>query len=175
MNLQDKLNSVLRTVPDFPRPGIMFKDITPLFENPQLCREVADEIGNKFSDKIDAIAGIESRGFFFGFYVAQILNIPFVPIRKAGKLPYKKDSASYDLEYGSATIEMHQESLSAGMRVLIHDDLLATGGTAEAAAKLVKMQNANVAGFSFIIALNFLNGNNKLKSYSENIHSIIQF
>jgi adenine phosphoribosyltransferase len=175
MILKDKLNSVLRTVPDFPKPGIMFKDITPLFENPQLCKEVAEEIGMNFRGKVDAIAGIESRGFFFGFYVAQILSIPFVPIRKAGKLPYKKDSASYNLEYGSASIEMHKESLNSGMRVLIHDDLLATGGTAEAAARLVKMQNASIAGFSFIIALDFLQGNNKLESYSKNIHSIIHF
>lgn len=175
MTIQDKLNNVLRTVPDFPKPGIMFKDITPLFEQPILCKEVAEYISNEFKGKIDAIAGIESRGFFFGFYVAQLLNIPFVPVRKAGKLPYKKDAASYDLEYGSATIEMHQESLQSGMRVLIHDDLLATGGTADAAARLVKMQNAHVAGFSFLIALDFLKGESKLRTHSNNIHSVIHF
>ena len=173
--LTEKIESLIRDVPDFPKEGILFKDITPLLSDPKLCDEIAAEIADQFSnDNVDAIACIESRGFFFGPLVAQKLGIPFIPIRKAGKLPYKTDSITYDLEYGTATIEMHTDALEGINNVLIHDDLLATGGTANAAAQLVA-KSSNVVGFSFLINLSFLNGEQLLSSTSEKIHSLINY
>ena len=125
--------------------------------------------------KPDAIVGIESRGFLFGFLLANKLNIPFILIRKAGKLPYKTHSYEYALEYGSAKMEMHIDSLQKGWNVLVHDDLLATGGTAEAAAQLIKQQGANVCGFTFVVELGFLNGKQKLNIHSNNITCLAQY
>ena len=125
--------------------------------------------------QLNAIVGVEIRGFLFGMLMAQHLNIPFVPVRKAGKLPYKTISYAYDLEYGSATIEMHVNSLKPNWNVLVHDDLLATGGTASAAAELIKMQNARVAGFSFVVELEFLNGSQMLTKHQSPIHSLIKY
>jgi len=125
--------------------------------------------------KIDAVAGVESRGFLFGFPLAMKLGIPFILIRKKGKLPYKTISYSYDLEYGSAEIEMHIGSVKEGMKVLVHDDLLATGGTAAAASELIKMENGEVAGFSFLVELEFLAGKEKLSNYSEHIDSLVTY
>ena len=124
---------------------------------------------------LDAIVGIESRGFWFGIMLANKLELPFIPIRKKGKLPYNTVSYSYDLEYGSAEIEMHEDEIKEGWNVLIHDDLLATGGTACAAAELLKIQKANVAGFSFVVDLTFLNGSDILKKYSENIFNLVSY
>ena len=124
---------------------------------------------------LDAIVGIESRGFWFGIMLANKLDIPFIPIRKKGKLPYKTVSYSYDLEYGSAEIEMHEDAIKENWNVLIHDDLLATGGTAQASAELILMQKANVAGFSFMVELDFLKGNEILSKYSQNISSLVHF
>ncbi len=174
--LEQKLKSGIRDVPDFPKPGILFKDITPVLHNPQLCDDIVSSFSQYCADKnINAIVGVESRGFLFGFALASKLNIPFVLVRKAGKLPYKTISYEYDLEYGSAKIEMQIDDIKPGWNVLIHDDLLATGGTAEAAAKLIQMQKGNVAGFAFIVELEFLEGKKRLSQYSDNIISLVNY
>ncbi len=153
----------IRTVEDFPKPGIMFKDITPLLQNPEAYQTVLSafiEIAKASGATV--IAGIESRGFFFACPLALSLGLPFVPIRKAGKLPWDTVSAEYDLEYGSAVIEMHTDAVSKGDRVLIVDDVLATGGTAEAAGRLVASLGATVAGYAFLKNLTFLGGMERL-------------
>ena len=174
--LAQKIKSAIRDVPDFPRAGILFKDITPILHDQQLCNEILHVFVERYAGKkIDAIVGIESRGFFFGFALANKLNIPFILVRKAGKLPYKTISHQYDLEYGTAKVEMQVDEIKEGWNVLIHDDLLATGGTAEAAAKLVQMQKGNIAGFAFLVELDFLNGRDKLKQYSNNTISLVNY
>lgn len=175
MSLESNIKAVIRDVPDFPKPGIMFKDITPIFHKQELCNEIVDGFIKVIGPKPDAIVGIESRGFLFGFLLANKLNIPFILIRKAGKLPYKTHSYEYALEYGSAKMEMHVDSLQKGWNVLVHDDLLATGGTAEAAAQLIKQQGANVCGFTFVVELGFLNGKQKLNIHSNNITCLAQY
>jgi len=176
MTLEEKLQSVIRDVPNFPKEGIMFKDISTILLNASLSNDVLDELVTNYQGKgIDAIAGIESRGFLFGFPLAMRLGIPFVLIRKEGKLPYKKISYAYDLEYGQATIEMHTDAIAEGAQVLIHDDLLATGGSAEAAARLIEKCGGKVFGFNFLVALDFLNGEEKLKSISPNIVNLARF
>ncbi len=174
--IEQKLTSVIRDVVDFPKPGIVFKDITPILTDNSLCDEIVEETIKRLAGvKIDAVAGIESRGFLFGFMLAQKLRVPFIPVRKAGKLPYQTVSYSYDLEYGSATIEVHNDALQPGDNVLIHDDLLATGGTAIAAAELVKKLGGNIAAYSFVVELDFLGGSRALKSYTNNIISLVHF
>ena len=156
MTLEDKLKTVIRDVPDFPKPGILFKDISTIMLDPKMSKETLEYLRQLYQDKpIDAIAGIESRGFLFGYPLAMALDVPFILIRKKGKLPYKKISHSYDLEYGSAVIEMHEDAVQRGQNVLIHDDLLATGGSADAAAELIKKCGGNVYGFNFWWHLNF--------------------
>ena len=173
MTISERLEQTIRDIPDFPKPGILFKDITPVFSDPQLCKDVVQTIIDQVKHlNLDAIACVEARGFFFGPLVAQEMNIPFIPIRKQGKLPYESYSYSYDLEYGSATIEMHKDAVSKGQRVLIHDDLLATGGTAFASAELIS-KKAEVVGFSFLVDLTFLNGKEVLQKHSENIFSLV--
>ncbi len=174
--IEEKLKAAIRDVQDFPKPGILFKDITPILQDPALCREIVNELIRRMDGiKVDAIVGIESRGFFFGLLLAEQLNVPFIPVRKQGKLPYKTNSFSYDLEYGKATVEMHIDSVKPGWNVLVHDDLLATGGTASAAAELVKMQGGTIAAFAFIVGLDFLDGEEKLAAYSKNIISLVHF
>jgi adenine phosphoribosyltransferase len=176
--LKDRLDKAIRNVPDFPKPGIQFKDITPIFLDPKLCDDIADNIINSFlhnHGKIDAICAIESRGFFIGILIANKLQVPLFPVRKAGKLPAKTKSFTYDLEYGSATLEVHTDVIKPEWNIMIHDDLLATGGTAMAASELVKAEGGKVAGFSFIAELDFLNGRKKIAPYSENIVSAINF
>lgn len=178
MILQAKLEQAIRNVPDFPKPGIMFKDITPVFLEPKLCDEIAEYIINQFlhnHGKIDAVCAIESRGFFIGILIANKLQVPLFPVRKAGKLPAKTKAFTYDLEYGSATLEIHTDVVKPNWNVMIHDDILATGGTAMAAAELVKGEGGNVAGFSFISTLGFLKGAEKIAPYSSNIVSAIEF
>ena len=137
--IQDKLKLEIRDIVDFPKPGIVFKDITPLLKDAALCSEMVDAIIDQLQGiEIDAIAGIESRGFLFGFLLANRLGLPFIPIRKQGKLPFKTVSESYALEYGQATIEIHEDAFEKGSRILVHDDLLATGGTVVAASKLIE-------------------------------------
>ncbi len=175
MSLVDEIKNAIRDVPDFPKPGIMFKDITPIFENQYLCNKIVDGFIKALPNNIDAIVGIESRGFLFGILIANKLNLPFVLVRKSGKLPYKTISQEYSLEYGNAKIEMHIDSLKKNWNVVIHDDLLATGGTAEAAAQLVKQQNANVKAFTFLVELEFLKGKEKLIKHSNNIICLAQY
>jgi adenine phosphoribosyltransferase len=176
MSLEDKIKSTVRNVPDFPKPGINFKDISPLLANPQLSKEIVTEFANQLADKkIDAIVGVESRGFIYGMPLALEMNIPFILIRKKGKLPYKTIEYTYDLEYGTATVEMHIDSIKKDWNVFVHDDLLATGGTAIAAAELVKQQGGNIAGFGFIIDLSFLNGTDRLQGYTKNIINLATY
>jgi adenine phosphoribosyltransferase len=159
MLLEERLKSLLRDVHDFPRPGILFKDITPLLANPGTRAEVVKTIASHFSpSSIDAVAAVEARGFIFGSLLAQEMNVPFVPIRKSGKLPYEKVREEYELEYSKASIEMHTDALKPGWKVLVHDDLLATGGTAGASGNLIEKLGGKVAGFSFVINLSFLPG-----------------
>lgn len=145
-------------VPDFPVPGVMFKDITPLLQSSEAFRTVIAGVADAYRDSVDAVAGIESRGFIFGAALAYELGVPLVLIRKAGKLPRETHGVSYDLEYGSATIEIHQDAVVAGARVLLIDDVLATGGTAAAAATLVEQAGGNVADIVVILELTFLGG-----------------
>lgn len=176
MMMEKKIKQCVRDVNDFPKPGIVFKDITPILKDPQLCREIAQSLAEQLAGlEIDVVAGIESRGFLFGPALAQLLNVPFVPIRKVGKLPYKTIQQSYDLEYGTATIEVHEDALLAGQRVLLHDDLLATGGTVVAASKLMLQLGAVVAGYSFIISLDFLKGRERLVNYSDQVYSLAAY
>ena len=175
MSLVDKLKSEIRDVKDFPKEGIVFKDITPILKNASLCDEIISTIASRFEGQIDAIAGIESRGFLFGMGLASKMNLPFIPIRKVGKLPYDKISYKYELEYGYSEIEMHTDAISHKERVLIHDDLLATGGTAAAAAELINKIGGEVAGFSFLIELDFLKGSDVLKKYTSKIDSLIHY
>jgi adenine phosphoribosyltransferase len=154
---------LIRDVPDFPHPGIMFKDITPVLANPQAMRQVIDRfIEFAIPKKPDIIVGIESRGFVFGMPLALEMTLPFVPVRKLGKLPYKTIHEEYALEYGTNTVEMHQDGIAPGNRVIIVDDLLATGGTAAAAKRLVNRLGGTVEGFAFLIELSFLHGRNAL-------------
>ena len=170
MNLAD----YIRDIPDFPKPGIVFKDITPLLKEPAAFTYSVDVLSEFAEGKgVTAVAGIESRGFIFGALVAQQLGAAFIPIRKPGKLPAETISASYSLEYGTDTIEMHRDALDSSDRVLIVDDLLATGGTMAAAVSLVENAGAVVAGIAFVIELSFLHGREKLAGYD--IASILTF
>ncbi len=173
--LENKIKSTVREVPNFPKEGINFKDITPILEDHNLCKEIVEAFATQCTGPIDAIVGVESRGFLFGMMLAQHLQVPFIPIRKKGKLPYQTISCSYDLEYGSAEVEMHVDTVQPGMNILIHDDLLATGGTAIAAAELVRMQKGNIAGFAFVIELAFLNGTQRLSEYSTSVVNLVSY
>lgn len=168
------LREFIKEVPDFPKPGISFKDITPLLAKFELYPEIIKSLAQPWMGKVDLVVGVESRGFLYGMGLAQFLQVPFVPIRKKGKLPRSVISESYDLEYGSATIEIHKEDIKPGTRVLIHDDLLATGGTALAAANLLEKAEAIPSGFSFIIQLEFLKAANKLQKFAA-IHSLLKY
>jgi adenine phosphoribosyltransferase len=174
--IEEKLKEAIRDIPDFPKEGIVFKDITPIMKDAALSNEVLDHLVGLYKDQgIDVVAGIESRGFLFGYPLAMRLGIPFVLIRKKGKLPYKKISYDYDLEYGSATIEIHSDAVEDKQRVLIHDDLLATGGSAEAAALLVEKAGGEVAGFNFLVSLDFLEGEEKIKRFTDNITNLVRY
>ena len=157
------LKTYVRDVPDFPKPGIIFKDITPLLKAPEALNETCEQLAAPYkSDGITAVAGIESRGFIFGSVVARILGAGFVPIRKPGKLPWTKRRYEYVLEYGSDALEIHDDAVSANDRVLIIDDVLATGGTLGASIALVRDIGANVTGAATVIELTFLDGRKKL-------------
>lgn len=174
--IRTQLVNVIRDIPDFPKPGILFKDITPILKDAKLCTAVIDEFVKRLhGTQIDVIAGIESRGFLFGMMLANRLEIPFVPIRKQGKLPFKTIQEPCELEYGSAILELHEDALFEGQRVLIHDDLLATGGTVSAATRLVQKLKGTVAGYSFVISLDFLKAKDKLKLVSENIITLVSY
>ncbi|MBP7172889.1 MAG: adenine phosphoribosyltransferase [Cloacibacterium sp.] len=175
MSLKTKLENTITNIPDFPKPGIQFKDITPIFLQPQLYEEVIEDLANFSRGKVDVVCGIESRGYLFGIAIAVKLGVPFVLIRKKGKLPPPFIGEKYDLEYGSAEIEMKTDHIKAGQRVLIHDDLLATGGTTEAAAKLIIKQGAVPSQFSFLIGLKDLHGEDKLKQFNAEIYKILEY
>ena len=169
MSLSTDLDAVIRNVPDFPKPGIQFKDITPIFAHPTLIERVIENFEAQYKGDVDVIVGVESRGFLFGVPLALKLGVPFVLARKAGKLPADKISHTYDLEYGTATLEMHSDSIQKGQRVVVIDDLLATGGTARATASLIQELGGTVTSFAFVIALDFLKGAETLPAPSYSI------
>lgn len=170
----EDLKAYIREVPEFPKPGILFYDITTLLQDPLALRMTVDRFVWLFAQKhIHKVVGIESRGFMFAPIVAYNLNAGFVPVRKPGKLPYQKIRQSYDLEYGTDSIEMHNDAIKPGEHVLIVDDLVATGGTALAAARMVESLGGVVSGFGFIVELTFLEGRKKLQGYD--VASLIQY
>ncbi|MEP6260256.1 MAG: adenine phosphoribosyltransferase [Gillisia sp.] len=161
-----KIENYIREIQDFPKPGINFKDITPLLQDPDAMRETVDRLLEMVGDvKIDKVVGIESRGFLFGTLLAQRLNAGFVPVRKPGKLPYKTFSEVYELEYGKDTLEIHQDAIKKGEMVLLHDDVLATGGTARTACNLIKKMGGEIVQCNFLTEISYLNGRNKLRGF----------
>ena len=173
-NSVESIADRIRDVPDFPKKGIVFKDITPVLSDINTLRASVEEMAAPFMDlEIDVVVGIESRGFIFGAPIADILNCSFVPVRKSGKLPWKTKSVSYELEYGTDTLEIHEDAIKVGQNVLIVDDLLATGGTAEATCKLVKETGGKIIGLTVLIELKFLKAREKLNQY--NVHSLVQY
>jgi adenine phosphoribosyltransferase len=163
------LKSLIREVPDFPKPGINFYDITTLLQNPTGLRAVIDDLGAAYHGKgIEVVAGIEARGFIFAPAVAYALNAGFVPVRKPKKLPSATERVEYELEYGTDILEIHKDAIATGQKVLIVDDVLATGGTAKAVAHLVEKLGGNLVGLSFVIELDFLKGREKLPGYRVN-------
>jgi len=157
------LENYIRDIQDFPKPGIGFKDITPLLSNPEATSACLDLLASTLADKkINKVIGVESRGFFFGILLAQKLNAGFVPVRKPKKLPFETISASYELEYGTDTLEIHIDAIQKGDKVLIHDDVLATGGTAKAVCELVEKLGGEIVQMNFLMELSFLNGREKL-------------
>jgi adenine phosphoribosyltransferase len=168
------LSQYIRDIPDFPKPGILFKDITPLLANPDAFRHAIDRMAVQYQGgPVDAVAAVEARGFLFAAPLALALHKPLVPLRKPGKLPYRTHSLSYDLEYGSAELQVHTDALIHGARVLLVDDLLATGGTMAAGCKLVEKAGGHVAGCVFLVELSFLEGRTKLKPYE--VFSLIRY
>jgi adenine phosphoribosyltransferase len=169
-----EIESAIRNVPDFPKPGIQFKDITPLLADPRLFAGTIDLLTDHYKPgSVDAVVGIDARGFIFAAAAATKLQAGFVPVRKKGKLPFKTHEQDYALEYGSATVAVHVDALKPGARVLIIDDLLATGGTAAAAAALVRKLDAKILEIGFLIELKFLNGREKLKGYP--VRSVVAY
>lgn len=174
--IEQQIKSAVRDVPDFPKPGIVFKDITTILKDPILCEGIVDAFVAKLQGhRIDAIAGVESRGFLFGLTLATRLGVPFIPVRKAGKLPYTIRQKKYDLEYGTATIEMHTDAFEPGAHILLHDDLLATGGTVTAASDLIHEMGGVVCGFSFVVGLGFLNGKERIAPISDKIIVLAEY
>lgn len=168
------LKQHIRNIKDFPKQGIMFRDITTLLKNPEAMKFTSEKLLDFAKDlKVDKVVGIESRGFIFGSILSEKLNAGFVPVRKPGKLPAEKEQATYQLEYGTDTLEIHKDAIVPGDNVLIHDDLLATGGTMEAVCKMIEKLGGNVVQISFIIELSFLKGRDKLKDYD--VRSIVEY
>ena len=168
------LRSLIRDVPDFPKDGVIFKDITLLLQNPDALKETTNELIKLLNgQKIDKVVGMESRGFIFGPMLANKLNSGFVPIRKPGKLPSTTLSETYNLEYGTDTLEIHIDAIEKGDKVLIHDDVLATGGTANAACKLIERLGGEIVQCNFLIELTFLNGSSKINEYS--VESLLKY
>ena len=168
------LKALVRDVPDFPKKGIIFKDITPLLKNGEALRFTADQLADLFAGmEIDQVVGIESRGFILSPILAYRLGTGFVPVRKKGKLPAAKEAVTYSLEYGEDSLEIHQDAIQKGTKVLIVDDLLATGGTAEAVVRLVERLGGEVVGLAFIVELTFLKGRKRFKNYK--VYSLIEY
>ena len=169
-----ELDQYIRNIPDFPEPGIQFKDITPLIKEPKILKIAIKKLIHPFqNEELTAVAGMEARGFIFGSLAAWELGISFIPLRKPNKLPFDVESLSYDLEYGSAALEIHVDALKKNDRVLLVDDLIATGGTAAASCQLIEKLGAEIVGCAFIIEIDFLSGREKLSKY--NIHSLIHY
>jgi len=169
-----EIEAHIRNIPDFPRPGIQFKDITPLLKQIDLLDHAVSELCRPFLDSdITAVAGVEARGFIFGSLAARHLGVGFIPLRKPGKLPFDTRRISYELEYGAAGLEIHSDAVGADDRVLLIDDLIATGGTASAGCTLIEQRNAQIAGCAFLIELDELKGREKLKPYE--IHALLHY
>jgi adenine phosphoribosyltransferase len=169
-----RLKDTIRNIPDFPKPGILFRDITTLLKNKKAFKMAIDALAKKYKGKkIDQVVAVEARGFIVGGALAHKIGAGFVPVRKKGKLPWKTKSVSYDLEYGTDILEMHHDSVNPGERILVVDDLLATGGTAKAAVDLVENSGGKIAGIAFLIELVDLKGKDKLKGYP--LYSLIKF
>lgn len=170
----EKLRELIRDIPDYPKPGILFRDITPLLSNPEALGVATDALAEPFMDKqVDIVAAAEARGFIFAVPMAMKLGAGFVPIRKPGKLPYEVHKYTYELEYGTDELQLHQDAIKPGQRVLVVDDLLATGGTMEACCRLLERCEAKIVGCSFLINLTVLDGANRLEPYA--IHSVIEY
>ena len=170
----DRLKAHIRNIPDFPKPGIQFKDITPLVKNPAILRLAVHQLIHPFlGEEITAVVGMEARGFIFGSLAAWEMGVAFIPLRKPGKLPYDIQSISYDLEYGSASLEVHTDALDSNDRVLLIDDLIATGGTAVASCQLIEKLGAEIFACAFVVELDELNGRELLSEYR--IHSLIHY
>ncbi len=170
----ERLKAHIRNIPDFPEPGIQFKDITPLVKDPAMLRLAVHQLIHPFlGERLTAVVGMEARGFIFGSLAAWDLGVGFVPLRKPGKLPYDVQNASYDLEYGSAELEVHIDALNKDDRVLLIDDLIATGGTAAASCELIEKLGAEIAGCAFVVELDELKGSEKLSKYR--VHSLLHY
>jgi adenine phosphoribosyltransferase len=172
--IMERLKAKIRDIPDFPKPGIVFKDITPLVKDPASLRLAVHQLLHPFlGEPIAAVAGMEARGFIFGSLAAWDLGVGFIPLRKPGKLPYDTHTTSYDLEYGSASLEIHVDAVAPGERVLLIDDLIATGGTAQASCELLERLGAEIAGCAFVVELDFLRGRDRLSKYR--VHSLVHY
>ncbi len=168
----EQLEAHIRNIPDFPKPGIQFKDITPLIKDPIMLRLAVNQLVHPFlNEDVTAVASMEARGFIFGSLAAWVLGVSFVPLRKLGKLPYETETVSYDLEYGSASLEIHADALDGNDKVLLVDDLIATGGTAIASCQLVEKLGAKISACAFVVELDNLNGKDLLAQYR--VHSLI--
>ncbi len=174
--IEQQIKSAIRDIQDFPKPGIVFKDITTILKDPGLCVSIVNAFTEQLNGiRIDAIAGIESRGFLFGLMLATKLGVPFIPVRKAGKLPFTIKQKTYKLEYGTAIIELHTDAFEPGQHILIHDDLLATGGTALAASELIQEMGGMVAGFAFVVELGFLNGRERISGICDRVTALATY
>ena len=172
--MTEEIRKLIRDIPDFPKPGIIFKDITPLLKDPKAFRRVIDILAERYSDKnIDKVVGIESRGFIFASALAYALNCGMIPVRKENKLPHETLKETYDLEYGTDAIEIHKDAIDKGDRIVVIDDLMATGGTLAASCRLVSMLEADIVEVVTMIELRFLEGREKLKDF--NFHSMIVY
>ena len=169
-----RLESKIRAIPGFPKPGVVFRDITPLVGDPAMLRLAVHQLVHPFvGEPIDAVVGMEARGFIFGALVAQELNVGFVPLRKPGKLPYDVQSVSYELEYGTASLEAHIDAINSGDRILLVDDLIATGGTASASCELVERLGGEIAACAFVIELDDLGGRARLPD--RRVHTLVHY
>ncbi|GAB2975034.1 adenine phosphoribosyltransferase [Mucilaginibacter puniceus] len=174
--IEEQIKASVRDIPDFPKPGIVFKDITPILKDPVLCENILNAFVEKLKyTRVDVVAGVESRGFLFGLTLATKLGVPFVPVRKAGKLPFTIKQRAYKLEYGTAVIEMHTDAFEPGQHILIHDDLLATGGTVTAASDLIQEMGGIVSGFSFVVGLGFLHGRERIEPINDNVIILAEY
>ena len=174
---KNDLKSCIRDIPDFPKEGIIFKDITTLLQDANAFKKAIDLLAKKFRvQKIDAVVGVEARGFIFGAALAYKLKAGFIPVRKKGKLPYRTKSVTYDLEYGTDTLEIHEDAVTPDSNLLVVDDLLATGGTIKAVIDLLRAQKAKIAGVAFLVELRFLKGKDKLKELEDiEVYSVLKY